>query len=104
MKKARSPSDRRRKEKEWDLRLYVAGQTARSITAFQNLQRICREYVTAGCRIEIIDVLKNPELAAIENILALPTLVGKLPGDRTRRLIGDLSDTQKVLRGLGLRN
>jgi len=104
MRKARRPSRRPFKEEPWDLRLYVAGQTARSITAFQNLQKICREYITVGCNIQIIDVLKNPQVAATENIVALPTLVTKVPGDRPRRLIGDLSDTQKVLKGLGLWN
>ncbi len=102
MNKARRSKNRPGKEKEWDLRLYVAGQTARSVAAFQNLQKICREYVTLGCNIEIIDVVKNPQLAVVENIIALPTLVRRVPGDRPRRMIGDLSDKQRVLRVLGL--
>ncbi|RPJ52058.1 MAG: circadian clock protein KaiB [Acidobacteria bacterium] len=104
MRKAQRPAGGVSKEGQWELDLYVAGHTARSIAAFQNLQRICREHVIVGCNIQIIDVLQSPQLAVTENIVALPMLVRKVPGDRPRRMIGDLSDTQKVLRALGLGN
>jgi len=102
VKKAKSPTGSPSKEKEWDLRLYVAGHTLRSIAALENLQKICREHVTVGCNIKIFDVLKSPQLAVAENIVALPMLVRTVPGARPRRMIGDLSDTQKVLRALGV--
>jgi len=86
----------------WDLRLYVAGQTARAVAAFANLQKICEEHVPGQYRIEVIDLLKNPQLAKGDQILALPTLVRKLP-EPVRKIIGDLSNTEKVLVGLDLR-
>ena len=86
----------------WELRLYVAGQTARALTAFANLKKICEEHVQCKYRIEIIDLLKNPQLAKGDQILAVPTLVRKLPVP-VRKIIGDLSNTERVLVGLDLR-
>jgi circadian clock protein KaiB len=86
----------------WDLRLYVAGQTARSAQALANLERICEEHLAGQYRVEVIDVLKSPQLARGDQILALPTLVRKLP-EPVRKIIGDLSDEERVLIGLDLR-
>ena len=86
----------------WDLRLYVAGQTPKSQTAFDNLTAICEERLEGRCSIEVIDLLKNPRLAKDDQILAIPTVVRKLPPP-VRRVIGDLSDTERVLVGLDLR-
>ena len=86
----------------WELRLYVAGQTARAITAFANLKKLCEEHVKCKYRIEVIDLLKNPQLAKGDQILAVPTLVRKLPVP-VRKIIGDLSNTERVLVGLDLR-
>lgn len=87
---------------EWELRLYVAGQTERSIKAFENLKNICEEHVRGKYSIEVIDLLKNPQLARGDQIVALPTLVRKLP-EPIRKIIGDLSNIEKVLIGLDLR-
>ena len=84
-----------------ELRLYVAGQTPKSITAFANLKKLCEEYLEGKYRIEVIDLLKNPTLAQGDQILAVPTLVRKLP-EPVRKLIGDLSNTERVLVGLDL--
>ena len=86
---------------KFELRLYVAGQTAKSLVAFANLKRICEEHLAGEYRIEVIDLLKNPQLAAGDQILALPTLVRKLP-EPVRKIIGDLSNTERVLVGLDL--
>ncbi len=86
----------------WQLRLYVAGQTPKSLTAFANLKRICEEHLAGRYRIEIIDLLENPTLAKGDQILAIPTLVRKLP-EPVRKIIGDLSNTERVLIGLDLR-
>jgi circadian clock protein KaiB len=86
----------------WELRLYVAGQTPRSIAALENLERICEEHLAGKYSIEIIDLLKNPQLARGDQILAVPTLVRKLP-EPVRKIIGDLSNEQRVLVGLDLR-
>ena len=86
----------------FDLRLYVAGQTNRSIVALANLQRICDEHLEGRYRIEVIDLLEHPQLARGDQILALPTLVRKLP-EPIRKLVGDLSDTERALVGLDLR-
>ena len=83
----------------WDLRLYVAGQTAKSVTAFANLKKICEEHLAGKYRIEVIDLLVNPTLAAGDQILAVPTLVRKFP-EPIRKIIGDLSNEGKVLVGL----
>ncbi len=90
------------KKQKWELRLYVAGQTAKSLQAFVNLQRICDEYLKGEFQIEVIDLMKNPELAKGEQIFALPTLVRKLP-EPVRKIIGNLSNTERVLVGLDLR-
>ena len=88
---------------DWDLRLYVAGQTPRSLSAFQNLKRICEEHLKGRYRIEVIDLLENPMLARGDQILAIPTLVRKLP-EPVRKIIGDLSNDDRVLVGLDLRS
>lgn len=90
-------------EKErWTLRLYVAGQTPRSLTAFANLKKICEEHLQGRYQIEVIDLMVNPALAKDDQILALPTLVRKLP-EPVKKIIGDLSNTERVLVGLDLR-
>ena len=86
----------------WQLRLYVAGQTPKSLAAFANLKKICEEHLAGRYRIEIIDLLENPTLAKGDQILAIPTLVRKLP-EPVRKIIGDLSNTERVLVGLDLR-
>ncbi len=87
---------------EYELRLYVAGNTPRSITAIQNLKTICDQYLEGKYRIEVIDLLKKPQLARGDQILAIPTLVRNLPTP-IRKIIGDLSNTERVLVGLNLR-
>jgi circadian clock protein KaiB len=89
-------------EKIWELRLYVAGQTPKSLAAFANLKKICEEHLAGQYHIEVIDLLKKPQLASGDQILAIPTLVRKLPAP-IRKIIGDLSDTERVLVGLNLR-
>jgi circadian clock protein KaiB len=86
----------------WTLRLYVAGQTPRSLAAVRNLKRFCEEYLPKRYSIEVIDLVENPTLARGDQILALPTLVRKLPVPM-RKIIGDLSNTERVLVGLDLR-
>ena len=86
----------------YDLRLYVAGQTSRSLAALTNLRKICKEHLAGRYRIRVIDLLKHPQLARGDQILALPTLVRKLP-EPIRKLVGDLSDTDRALVGLDLR-
>jgi circadian clock protein KaiB len=88
---------------KWELTLYVAGQTAKSLVAFANLKHICEEHLAGEYRIEVVDLLKNPQLAKGDQILALPTLVRKLP-EPVRKIIGDLSNTERVLVGLDLRS
>jgi circadian clock protein KaiB len=83
------------------LRLYVAGQTPRSVAAFTNLKKICEEHLKGQYEIEVIDLLENPKLAQGDQILAVPTLVRKLP-EPVRKIIGDLSNTERVLVGLDL--
>lgn len=83
------------------LRLYVAGQTARSLTALANLEKICRDHLAGRYTVEVIDLLKQPQLAAGDQILAIPTLIRALP-EPARRIIGDLSNTERVLVGLDL--
>lgn len=89
-------------EEAWLLRLYVAGQTMKTIAARQNLEAICEEHLAGMYKIEVIDLLENPTLAEGDQILAVPTLVRKLP-DPVRKIIGDLSNTERVLVGLDLR-
>lgn len=89
-------------ENQWNLRLYVAGQTPKSMTAFANLKRICEEHLEGRYQIQVIDLLENPQLAQGDRILAIPTLVRQLPAPM-RKIIGDLSNTERVLVGLDLR-
>lgn len=86
----------------YHLRLYVAGQTAKSLAAMANLKRVCEEHLAGRYEIEVIDLLVNPKLAAGDQILAIPTLVRKLPAP-LKRIIGDLSNTDRVLVGLDIR-
>lgn len=86
----------------WDLRLYVAGQTEKSVRAFDNLKKICEEHLKGQYQIEVVDLIRNPALARGDQIIALPTLVRKLP-QPVRKIIGDLSNTERVLVGLDLR-
>lgn len=87
----------------WELRLYVAGQTPKSVAALANLRRICEEYMPGQYRIELIDLVENPRLAQGDQILAIPTLVRSLP-EPIRKIIGDLSNTERVLVGLDVRS
>ena len=86
----------------WKLRLYVAGQTPKSLTAFANLKKICETHLAGRYEIEVVDLLVNPQLAKGDQILAIPTLVRQLPAP-VRKIIGDLSNTERVLVGLDLR-
>jgi circadian clock protein KaiB len=85
----------------WNLRLYVAGQTPRSITAFSNLKRLCEERLAGRYKIEVIDLVKQPHLAQNDQIIAIPTLVRKLP-EPIKRVVGDLSNIERVLVGMDL--
>ena len=89
-------------EEFWDLRLYVAGQTPKSMTALANLKKMCEEHLAGRYKIEVIDLLKNPQLARSDQILAIPTLVRRLP-EPMRKIIGDLSNEERVLVGLDVR-
>ena len=89
-------------EFQYELRLYVAGQTPRSMEAFSNLRKICEEHLRGRYSIEVIDLLENPRLAKGDQILAIPTLVRILP-EPVRKIIGTLADTERVLVGLDLR-
>jgi circadian clock protein KaiB len=86
----------------WELRLYVAGQTSKSVTAFANLKRICDEHLAGKYTIEVVDLLESPQLAQGDQIVAIPTLVRKLP-EPIRKIVGDLSNTERTLVGLQLR-
>ena len=90
------------KPNTWELRLYVAGQTTKSVTALASLRRYCEEYLVDRYTLEVIDLLKNPQLAEGDQILAIPTLVRKVP-EPIRKIIGDLSNEEKVLVGLDIR-
>ena len=98
----RNSQEKTAKEELWELRLYVAGQTPKSLAAFANLKKICEEHLSGKYTIEIIDLLQSPTLAKGDQILAIPTLVRKLP-EPVRKIIGDLSNTERVLVGLDLR-
>jgi circadian clock protein KaiB len=89
-------------ENFWELRLYVAGKTAKSIAALTNLKRYCEEHVPNQYKLEVIDLLVHPQLAEGDQILAIPTLVKKVP-EPIRKIIGDLSNEEKVLVGLNIR-
>ncbi|MFO1464879.1 MAG: circadian clock KaiB family protein [Steroidobacteraceae bacterium] len=87
---------------EWQLRLYVAGQTAKSLAAFANLERLCETHLAGSYEIEVVDLLRSPALAAGDQILAVPTLVRKLP-EPIKKIIGDLSNEARVLVGLDIK-
>ncbi|HWD89765.1 MAG TPA: circadian clock KaiB family protein [Mucilaginibacter sp.] len=88
-------------EKKWELRLYVAGRTEKSVMALSNLKKYCEEHLKGQYRIEVIDLMEKPQLAEGDQILAVPTLVRKVP-QPMRKIIGDLSDKEKVLVGLNI--
>jgi circadian clock protein KaiB len=90
-----------RADESWTMRLYVAGQSTKSVAAIDNLRRICDTHMPGRCTIEVIDLMRNPELARDDEIVAIPTLVRKLPVP-VKRIIGDLSATDKVLMSLEL--
>ncbi len=102
MEKPKPRARSQRAPKTYELRLYVAGQTPKSLAAFANLKKICEEHLAGRYRIEVIDLLKKPQLASGDQIIAIPTLVRKLP-EPIRKIIGDLSNTERVLVGLNLR-
>lgn len=87
---------------QWRLRLYVAGRTPKCVAAMENLKRFCEERMAGRYEIEVVDLLENPRLARDHQIIAIPTLVRRLP-EPLRKIIGDLSDTQRMLVGLELR-
>lgn len=89
-------------EEKWELRLYVAGKTTKSVAALQNLNRLCEEHLKGKYVIEVIDLLVHPQLAEGDQIFAIPTLVKKVP-EPIRKIIGDLSNEEKVLVGLNIR-
>jgi circadian clock protein KaiB len=99
---ARENKSARAKEERWELRLYVAGNTTRSVTALTNLKKYCEEHLKGRYKIEVIDLLIHPQLAEGDQILAIPTLVRKVPVP-IRKIIGDLSNEEKVLVGLNIR-
>ena len=98
----KKPADSVPVEEAWILRLYMAGQTPKSITAFAYLKKICDEHLAGKYRIEIVDLIKNPALAKGDLILAIPTLVRQLPPP-VKKLIGDLANTERVLVGLDIK-
>ncbi len=100
--KPRAAAAKAKRQKTWQLRLYVAGQTPKSLTAFANLKLICETHLKGRYSIEVIDLMAQPQLSKGDQILAIPTLVRKLPTP-VRKIIGDLSDTERVLVGLDLR-
>ena len=97
-----NPSLANNAEETWELRLYVAGQTPKSVTAIANLKQYCEQFLKGRYQLEVIDLLKNPQLAEGDQILAIPTLVRKVP-EPIRKIIGDLSNQEKVLVGLDIR-
>ena len=99
--RVRSRKPKPRKPEVWKLRLYVAGQSPKSILAFANLKKLCEAHLKGRYQIEVIDLLENPQMARGDQIVAVPTLVRKLPRP-VRQIIGDLSDTERVLVGLAL--
>lgn len=102
MKRRRAAKKKKSAADEWILRLYVAGQSARAIAALQNLKTICNEHLAGRYRIEVIDLLQQPQLARGDQIVAVPTLVRHLPPP-VKKIIGDLSNEERVLVGLDLR-
>lgn len=102
VEKSKPRAQSQRTQKNYELRLYVAGQTPKSLAAFANLKKICEQHLAGQYHIEVIDLLKKPQLASGDQILAIPTLVRKLP-QPIKKIIGDLSNTERVLVGLDLR-
>ena len=102
MKASASPSRRKPASSTYRLKLYVAGQTPRSLAAVANLQKLCEEHLAGKYSIELVDLLRNPQLARGDQIVAIPTLVRRLPPP-IKKIIGDLSNTERVLVGLQLR-
>ena len=98
----RASGSERRAAKFWQLRLYVTGQTSKSVAAFSNLKKLCESYLSGRYRITVIDLVKRPQLAKGDQILAIPTVVRRLPKP-VRIIIGDLVDTERVLVGLDVR-
>jgi circadian clock protein KaiB len=96
------PTRNKKNQETWELRLYVAGKTEKSITAFANLKNYCEEHLKGLYSIEVVDLIENPQLAEGDQILAIPTLVRKVPLP-IRKIIGDLSDKERVLVGLDIR-
>ena len=90
------------KEQKWELRLYIAGQTPKSVLALKNITTYCKQHLEGKYTIEVVDLLKNPKLAEGDQIFAIPTLVRKVP-EPIRKIIGDLSNEEKVLVGLNIR-
>ena len=93
---------KKKRSKQWELRLYVAGQTPKSLLAFANLKKLCEQHLAGEYRIEVVDLLEKPQLAKGDQIFAIPTLVRKLPTP-IKKIIGDLSNTERVLVGLDIR-
>ena len=102
MRKRAQKDGGKRAGAEWELRLYIAGETPKAVAAFANLQRICERHLKGKYRIEVVDLMKNPTLARGDQILAIPTLVRKLPTP-VKKIIGDLTSEARVLVGLDLR-
>jgi circadian clock protein KaiB len=99
---ARRSADGTEAPERWDLRLYIAGHSAKSAAAFANLKRICEEHLAGRYSIEVVDLMRQPQLAAGDQIVAIPTLVRKLP-EPLRKIVGDLSNEERTLVGLQLR-
>jgi circadian clock protein KaiB len=97
--RARAVAAKAKAAERWELRLYTAGQTPRSLAAFANLKKICETHLNGKYRLEVIDLLVNPELARADQIIAIPTLVRKLPPP-VKKIIGDLSNTERTLVGM----
>ncbi len=97
-----TPTEENPETERWELRLYVAGQTVNSVKALDNLKKLCEEHKAGQYDIEVIDLILNPKLARGDQIIAVPTLVRRLPVP-VRKIIGDLSNTERVLVGLDLR-
>ena len=102
-KKAGKKTPAKKKKKKYELRLYIAGNTPKSMTALANLRKYCEQHLCDQYKLEVIDLLKHPQLAAGDQILAIPTLVRKVPVP-IRKIIGDLSNEEKVMVGLDLRS
>ena len=100
--KEETPTGANGEAEVWELRLYIAGQTPKSVAAFANLKKLCEEHLHGRYKIEVIDLMQHPQLAAGDQIVAIPTLVRKLP-EPLRRIVGDLSNTERTLVGLQLR-